>query len=339
MVFTRSTSVSHRASSTSIPPSWLSRVFRWKPVAIFCSVVALGEHVAGDLLDGELAERQVPIEGVDDPVAVHPGGAAAVLLVAVGVGVSREVQPGTGPALAVVRRGQQAVDDLLVGVGARVGHEGVHLGQRRRQRRRGRGSRGGSASPDWPRARGSALHAPAGPGRSGRSGSGPRPRSPPPAARAAPASRRPSAPSLARLLVDGAGSAGIDPGLDPRDLRRRKRRAFEGHARLQDARDPLHERAAAAVAGNHDLSRTARRAGPRSWSRDGAGCAAASAPWQRVQRARKIGWTSRAKSTRSGAPRASAGHTRKAATSIVHMSGCRFPHSSPWEDWGRIRGR
>src|SRR6185503_8799292 len=52
-----------------------------------------------------------------------------------------------------------------------------------------------------------------------------------------------------------SGSAGIDPGLDPRDLFCRKRRPLEGHARLQDARDPLEERAAAAVAGYHDRPR------------------------------------------------------------------------------------
>ncbi len=42
VVLTRSTSVSKRASSTSIPPSWLSCVLRWKPVAILCSIVASG---------------------------------------------------------------------------------------------------------------------------------------------------------------------------------------------------------------------------------------------------------------------------------------------------------
>ncbi|PYQ46685.1 MAG: hypothetical protein DMF78_25835 [Acidobacteria bacterium] len=34
VVLTRSTSVSQRASSTSMPPSWLRSVLRWKPVAM-----------------------------------------------------------------------------------------------------------------------------------------------------------------------------------------------------------------------------------------------------------------------------------------------------------------
>ena len=42
VVLTRSTSVSHRASSTSMPPSWFRRLLRWKPVAICCSTVGLG---------------------------------------------------------------------------------------------------------------------------------------------------------------------------------------------------------------------------------------------------------------------------------------------------------
>ena len=42
---------------------------------------------------------------------------AVVLLVAVGVGVAREVEPRPRPALAVVRRGEQPIDDALVGVG------------------------------------------------------------------------------------------------------------------------------------------------------------------------------------------------------------------------------
>src|SRR5438477_1961849 len=46
------------------------------------------EHVARDLLDRELAERHVRVEGGDHPVAPLPGGAAAVLLVAVRVRVA-----------------------------------------------------------------------------------------------------------------------------------------------------------------------------------------------------------------------------------------------------------
>ena len=92
--------------------------------------VRLGQEVAGDLLDGELIERQVPVERADHPVA--PGGhvAAAVGLVAVAVGVSGEVEPGHRHPLAVVVGGEQAVDGLLVGVGRVVGEERRDLDRR-----------------------------------------------------------------------------------------------------------------------------------------------------------------------------------------------------------------
>ena len=43
------------------------------------------------------------------------------------------VQPVTPPALAVARRGQQAIDQTLVGVGPGIGDEGLDLGRARRQ--------------------------------------------------------------------------------------------------------------------------------------------------------------------------------------------------------------
>ena len=75
--------------------------------------------VAGDLLDDEPVVGQVAVQGVDHPVAVEPDEARLVLLVAVGVGVAGGVEPVPSPALAVVRRGQQAIDDPLVGISAR----------------------------------------------------------------------------------------------------------------------------------------------------------------------------------------------------------------------------
>ena len=94
-----------------------------------------GEHlVAGDLLLDEAVVRLVRVEGVDHVVAVAPG--VRTILVefeAVGVGVANDVEPLGGPALAVVRRGEQAVDDLFVGVGRLVFQEGVYFVGRRRQ--------------------------------------------------------------------------------------------------------------------------------------------------------------------------------------------------------------
>ena len=74
--------------------------------------------VAGDLFLDEAVVGLVGVEGLDDVVAIAPGvGARLVGLEAVGLGVAGEVEPVAAPALAVVRRGEQAVDELLEGVG------------------------------------------------------------------------------------------------------------------------------------------------------------------------------------------------------------------------------
>ena len=102
-------------------------------MAICWSSVASGKQVAGDLLDRELVERHVGVQGADDPVAIGPDRAVAVALVAVGVGIAGRVEPGGRPALAVVRRGQQSIDQALVGVGRSIGEECIDLGDARRQ--------------------------------------------------------------------------------------------------------------------------------------------------------------------------------------------------------------
>ena len=74
--------------------------------------------VAGKLLADELVVRLVVVERADDVVAVPPGvWLRPVALEAVGLGVADQVEPVPRPALAVVRRGEQAIDDLFVGVG------------------------------------------------------------------------------------------------------------------------------------------------------------------------------------------------------------------------------
>ena len=75
------------------------------------------ELVAGELLGQEAVVGFVGVERPDDIVAVTPGvGAEGILPVAVRLGVANEVEPVPPPALAVARRGQQAVDQPLVGI-------------------------------------------------------------------------------------------------------------------------------------------------------------------------------------------------------------------------------
>ena len=85
--------------------------------------VVAGEQVAGQLGDGELVERHVGVERADDPVAVWPDFAGAVFFVAIGIGVACEVEPFAGPAFAVLRRSEEAVDRGFVG-SAGIGGKG-----------------------------------------------------------------------------------------------------------------------------------------------------------------------------------------------------------------------
>ena len=78
----------------------------------------------------------VGVEGRHDPISIGPGvGPFGVDLVAVGVGVADDVEPVLGHPLAVARRGEEPIDDPLVGAGGLVCQEGVDLFGRRREAR------------------------------------------------------------------------------------------------------------------------------------------------------------------------------------------------------------
>ncbi len=91
------------------------------------------ELIAGELLGQEAVVGFVGVEGPDDIVAVTPGmGTKGILPVTVRLGIADEVEPVPPPALAVTRRGQQAVDQSLVSFRRVVGQERVDfLGGRR----------------------------------------------------------------------------------------------------------------------------------------------------------------------------------------------------------------
>ena len=97
-------------------------------------VVPVG--VTGELTANERVVGHVGIEGRHDPVAVGPGvGPFGVDLVAVGVGVADDVEPVLGHPLAVAWRGEEPIDDALVGAGRLVSQEGVDLFGRGREAR------------------------------------------------------------------------------------------------------------------------------------------------------------------------------------------------------------
>ena len=70
--------------------------------------------------------RLVVIEGGDDVIAIGPGIAPGLVFVeAVRFAVVHDVEPVAAPAFAITRRGEESVDQLLIGVGRVVGEEGV----------------------------------------------------------------------------------------------------------------------------------------------------------------------------------------------------------------------
>ena len=75
------------------------------------------QQIPGQLLGDEAVVGQVAVEGVDHIVSVAPGVWVAMVLVQPGrIGVARNVEPVSPPALAVARTGEQPVDEALVPV-------------------------------------------------------------------------------------------------------------------------------------------------------------------------------------------------------------------------------
>src|SRR5438067_8225287 len=89
--------------------------------------------ITGDLVDNKLIVRHVAVQRVDYPVAVKPNAARLVLFETVGIGIARGVQPLPRPTLAVMRRGQEAFNLLLVSIGATICHKGIDFRWRGRQ--------------------------------------------------------------------------------------------------------------------------------------------------------------------------------------------------------------
>ena len=70
----------------------------------------IGKQIAGELFGGELVERHVVVQGLDDPIAIKPDVAAQILLIAPGVCVTGEIQPEPRPVFAEVFGTQQSID-------------------------------------------------------------------------------------------------------------------------------------------------------------------------------------------------------------------------------------
>ena len=107
---------------------------RGQGVLVVASI--LRQAVGGQLLGDELVVRQIAVERPNDVVAVGVGIRKPPLLgegVALGIGVAGHVEPVPAPALAIMGRGQQPIDQPLVGIGCTIGEKRFDFLRRRRQ--------------------------------------------------------------------------------------------------------------------------------------------------------------------------------------------------------------
>ena len=104
------------------------------------------QDVAGDLLPDELVVGQVAVERLDHPVAVAPGVVADVVpLEALALAEPDDIQPVARPALAVMGRGEQPIDQLLVGLASPYRRRTARLRPARAAGRSGRRRAAGSS--------------------------------------------------------------------------------------------------------------------------------------------------------------------------------------------------
>ena len=99
------------------------------------AVRLISQGITGQLLADELRERRVAIERADHVIAIRPGGRPRqVGLVPLALAEPNDVQPVPPPALAVLRRGQQPIDERVhTRVGRDRGDKGVDVVRGRRK--------------------------------------------------------------------------------------------------------------------------------------------------------------------------------------------------------------
>src|ERR1041385_4848785 len=72
------------------------------------------QHIARELLEDKLVKGHVAIESTDDPVAEPPNRARRIDTIAIGIGITLDVQPVPRPLFTILRRGQQPLHQPLV---------------------------------------------------------------------------------------------------------------------------------------------------------------------------------------------------------------------------------
>ena len=103
------------SAARRLPRSLSKRRLNAEPTRV--SVSASGSRSPAICSTVNRSKGLLRVEAPDHPVAIEPDVAGVVAVVADRVGVADHVEPADRHALAVVRAGEQAVDESLVGVG------------------------------------------------------------------------------------------------------------------------------------------------------------------------------------------------------------------------------
>ncbi len=94
----------------------------------------LGQQISRQMLQHELAVRDISIDGANDVIAILIGiGGRVIVLVATRLGIADQVEPVPAPALAEMRRRQQPIHHLFPGFPGCVFNKGFHILGSRRQ--------------------------------------------------------------------------------------------------------------------------------------------------------------------------------------------------------------
>ncbi len=94
--------------------------------------IVRSQLIAGQLLDDKPIIGLIAVKRPDHIIAIGPGvGPIGILLEPIRLGIPNQIKPMPAPSFAIVRAGQQPVDQSLIGVGPRILDERPNLARRR----------------------------------------------------------------------------------------------------------------------------------------------------------------------------------------------------------------
>ena len=90
----------------------------------------LGEQVTRELLNRELVEGHIGIEGIDHPVPPTPHRSGTIVLITTGICIPRGVEPNQAHAFTKMLRIQKSINNSLIGIRGIISQKTLNLFQR-----------------------------------------------------------------------------------------------------------------------------------------------------------------------------------------------------------------